>query len=533
MTFHEIEPSIEPRPRTKNTSRKEIQDESIPDDYVAEGSTPQTAIDLDGFDTLSETRSKPKGSALSREASRTIPVAPSVKKRRTDTSPLVPYPDGEFQHVRGPQSSFLRTDAGFAHRSRPLRAEVASSFPWQRPLHDPSSSMIDPPCNTTAKSIALSEWKEDVLNDISMSKDLLSPAVVRLHNVVTRTDVTDSVAPSHSLWIDRWHPRCADEVLGNEESARYLRNWLARLSLQTVSSDAAATGRAREEQTSKMKARRTLKRPRVVRQVAKVPRKRLRKNSGRWNSDDSDSDDNSEFDSGVATPSEGHLRRLFRASNYRSANEDKASTEFSDADELDISQRSDQPYQFGDEVRNTILLSGPVGCGKTAAVHACAEELGWEVFELYPGMGERNGPLLNKLIGDVGKNHLVQQTSLRRASTAPQPSVLDQFLEMSSKGNIGKALRRVVSDDEDSNSDTAQQDVSVSQLLPTTEPSASNKSVPPMIRQSVVLIEEVDVLFKSDTNFWPTLISVIKDCKRPIIMTCNGRNFPSILHSPY
>ncbi|EGO27518.1 hypothetical protein SERLADRAFT_446751 [Serpula lacrymans var. lacrymans S7.9] len=68
-------------------------------------------------------------------------------------------------------------------------------------------------------------------------------------------------------------------------------------------------------------------------------------------------------------------------------------------------------HDFTDLLTNTILLSGPPGCGKTAAVYACAEELGYEVFEVYPGIGRRNGASLDSLIGDVGKNHLIQKSS--------------------------------------------------------------------------------------------------------------------------
>jgi len=46
-------------------------------------------------------------------------------------------------------------------------------------------------------------------------------------------------------------------------------------------------------------------------------------------------------------------------------------------------------------------------------------------------------------------------------------------------------------------------------------------------RQSLVLLEEVDILFKDDTNFWPTIVNFLKDCKRPVIFTCNGKLYLS------
>lgn len=44
-------------------------------------------------------------------------------------------------------------------------------------------------------------------------------------------------------------------------------------------------------------------------------------------------------------------------------------------------------------------------------------------------------------------------------------------------------------------------------------------------RQSLIFVEEVDVLFKEDVNFWGALINLIRDCKRPVILTCNGLSF--------
>lgn len=44
----------------------------------------------------------------------------------------------------------------------------------------------------------------------------------------------------------------------------------------------------------------------------------------------------------------------------------------------------------------------------------------------------------------------------------------------------------------------------------------------PTVNQSVILIEEADILYQTDTNFWPALINIIKLCRRPVVLTCNG-----------
>ena len=171
------------------------------------------------------------------------------------------------------------------------------------------------------------------------------------------------------------------------------------------------------------------------------------------------------------------------------------------------------PTRFGDEVYNTILLCGPHGCGKTAAVYACAEELGWDVFEVYPGIGERSGAALNKLIGEVGKNHLVRQTQ-------QQPKIDPPSKPTRSKANF--FTKRVLSDDET-------EPPSSQTTIPDEEPSEETAEASPVISQSIVLLEEVDVLYREDGNFWPALIKIIKECRRPVVLTCNGK--AHVLHS--
>jgi hypothetical protein len=41
--------------------------------------------------------------------------------------------------------------------------------------------------------------------------------------------------------------------------------------------------------------------------------------------------------------------------------------------------------------------------------------------------------------------------------------------------------------------------------------------------QSAVLIEEADVVFADEAGFWPSVVAFIRDSRRPVIITCNGR----------
>ena len=108
---------------------------------------------------------------------------------------------------------------------------------------------------------------------------------------------------------------------------------------------------------------------------------------------------------------------------------------------------------------NMIILTGPVASGKTASVHAVARELGWEVFEVYSGIGKRGAKDLERYVGMVGDNHLVNRESTVQRAASGLPG--------------GSVSREELRD------------------------GASTK-----FRQSLILVEEVDILFPSDAGFW-------------------------------
>lgn len=117
---------------------------------------------------------------------------------------------------------------------------------------------------------------------------------------------------------------------------------------------------------------------------------------------------------------------------------------------------------------NLILLVGPVSSGKTSSVQAIANELGWDIFEVYPGIGKRSSKDIERYVGDVGKNHLVLGAS------------------SDSKGKDPFSMFKSVK-------------------IPAIVANGQSKEAAPLAqktRQSLILFDEVDIVYREDKEFW-------------------------------
>ena len=179
------------------------------------------------------------------------------------------------------------------------------------------------------------------------------------------------------------------------------------------------------------------------------------------------------------------------------------------SEEMDefIAASDDDEACSGGTGKNAILLVGPSGSGKTASVLAVAQQLGFEVFEIHPGM-RRSARDIQDKVGDMTQNHLVQQSTLlsressmsiddREAINLGHPSAnqktMANFMTKGTKGGKPKAV----------------------------EANATKDSKVKSQKQSLILLEEVDILFDDDKGFWTHVQWLIKNTKRPVILTCN------------
>jgi len=291
-------------------------------------------------------------------------------------------------------------------------------------------------------------------------------------------------------WVQKYAPQSVSDVLQTGTEAMVLKDWLENLAVLAV---------------EKQKGSSTPSVP----EVKKPPRKKRKKVADDFIVDSDEEDEEEE---------------MIEISNGGSEDQDATQSTF----------RSLRRPRWTRN-KTVILISGPHGCGKSAMVNAVARDLGFEIFEINSG-ARRSGKDIQEKVGDMAENHLVsgkQKDLTPRLEAAPSEDTdierhsdaLKRDLESGRQGTMmsffktsgSKAARRntVTKSAVSSEAPTSHQtnlSIAQSQLQP---PRKSQK-------QSLILLEEADVLFEEDQQFWPQVTKLAAQSKRPIIITCTN-----------
>jgi hypothetical protein len=232
---------------------------------------------------------------------------------------------------------------------------------------------------------------------------------------------------------------------------------------------------------------------------------------------------------------------------------------------------------------NGLLLSGPHGCGKTSSVYAIAKLLGFKVFEVNASSARNKNAIIAELEGAINSHHVNGTTARPETGGGDVPVInrffnkavvdggeenrLPQVTSAVTKNKSKKrknSLRRetihnltnkinfnfankskVVSDGEDEDGGVAGSDDS--DLDADEEFFKRNKNHKVTVcgrksggklaerghggggdagcgslniqRESLILFDEIDVIFKEDYGFWSAILHFIKRSRKPIVLT--------------
>ncbi|KAK3301675.1 uncharacterized protein B0T15DRAFT_320928 [Chaetomium strumarium] len=300
-------------------------------------------------------------------------------------------------------------------------------------------------------------------------------------SIASSLSAFDTAQCETSNWVQKYAPASAIEVLQPGQEAFMLRDWLRALMVQSV--DTGSTESEKPKAGSKAKG------------AGAGKKKRRKKLDGFIVSSEDEEDElyelSDEDDNWAPSGWRGILRKTVVQSGSLSRGRD------------------------ADKSANTLVISGPHGCGKTAAVYAVAKELDFEVFEINPS-SRRSGKDVLEKIGDMTRNHHVQQHQ-----SASPPDDQDTAAEDDTTKDIKSGKQPTMSAFFKPKSGKPKP----KQLTKTSakaQPSSEvKKEAAKTQRQSLILLEEVDILYEEDKQFWSTVLGLISQSKRPFIMTCN------------
>ncbi|KAK2056830.1 ATPase [Colletotrichum caudatum] len=299
------------------------------------------------------------------------------------------------------------------------------------------------------------------------------PAVARLFNSLeTNLSAYDRSQCEELPWAHKYAPICAEEVLQSGQEGVLLKEWLQTLKVQSVDTGAP---NADQKPGSKPSS------------ATKKKRKRNKLDGFIVSSGDELEflpDVSDDEDDWLPTPVHGSAKRTVVRK--------------------DISKDASR-------LTNAVVLSGPHGCGKTAAVYAVAKELDFEIFEINAS-SRRNGKDVMEKVGDMTQNHLVQQHRQNDGGDNADDETAND-IKCGKQGTMTSFFRLKTA----AKPKVTVQPETIEQ--PTLAKSAKAKAQTQ--KQSLILLEEVDVLYEEDKQFWATIVSLIAQSKRPFVMTCN------------
>jgi DNA polymerase III delta prime subunit len=307
------------------------------------------------------------------------------------------------------------------------------------------------------------------------------PQLARFYgSIASSLSAFDTAQCETSNWVQKYAPASATEVLQPGQEAFMLRDWLQALTVQSV--DTGSTESEKPKAGSKAKG------------AGARTKKRRKKLDGFIVSSEDEDDElyelSDEDDNWAPSGWRGILRKTVVRSGTLSRGKD------------------------ADKTANTLVISGPHGCGKTAAVYAVAKELDFEVFEINPS-SRRSGKDVLEKIGDMTRNHHVQQHQ-----SASTPDDQDNAAEDDTTKDIKSGKQSTMNAFFKSKSAKPKPKQSA-KTSAKSQPSEPKKEAAKTQRQSLILLEEVDILYEEDKQFWNTVVGLMAQSKRPFIMTCN------------
>ncbi|XP_037663820.1 ATPase family AAA domain-containing protein 5 isoform X2 [Choloepus didactylus] len=216
---------------------------------------------------------------------------------------------------------------------------------------------------------------------------------------------------------------------------------------------------------------------------------------------------------------------------------------------------------------NTVLITGPTGVGKTAAVYACAQELGFKIFEVNAS-SQRSGRQILSQLKEATQSHQVDKqgvnsqkpcffnsynigkspkklSSPKKVVTSPRklpppspkssgpkralpPKTLANYFKVSSRLKNNEEIGALHEKNKGIKNSLEQKQITQAKPTKTANSNIRDFGAEESTRKnatSLILFEEVDVIFDEDAGFLNAIKTFMATTKRPVILTTSDPTF--------
>lgn len=224
-----------------------------------------------------------------------------------------------------------------------------------------------------------------------------------------------------------------------------------------------------------------------------------------------------------------HERRQQSSQNCKSGG--KSAIEDSEVDLYDCEDdlyRNDSDLDDREEattLKNVLLITGPVGSGKSAAIYACAKEQGFEVIEV-SASDLRNGAHVKQKFGGAMESNGLNMRSVEELIGPREkhnPELLSNTIDIREAEDLENCSIEMASKECKPEKTPTEGSCNVIENRSTLTLTPANKII--------ILFEDVDIVFDEDRGFISTILQLAETAKRPIILTSNKKNpmLPQVL----
>ncbi|XP_010274309.1 PREDICTED: uncharacterized protein LOC104609641 isoform X2 [Nelumbo nucifera] len=202
--------------------------------------------------------------------------------------------------------------------------------------------------------------------------------------------------------------------------------------------------------------------------------------------------------------------------NKTSTSQDECSSK--DSDHGWFEDDSDtESMEEGDALKNVLLVLGPVGCGKSAAIYACAEEQGFQVIEV-SASDWRNGALMKEKFKEAVESHRFKWSTKNSMGSLKNPILGLSSAPLHSRASqeLDSEVIELNSTDEEEAENTMIESANNANGYKENGTASTHGG-----RKTLVLFEDVDIVFDEDRGFVSAIQQFAEKARRPIILTSN------------